>query len=329
MKYSEVVHDLAACGAVWHFYDTQFHLLHQSNAVKFPWGSTHWELWIRAQHFNNARFSKVQVPVCNNLSSGRPLVPKGFCRKFHRGKDCLGCNFKHQCFKCGVIHPALRCNFHPKVQVPVCNNLSSGRPLVPKGFCCKFHRGKDCLGCNSKHQCFKCGVIHPALRCNFHPKVQVPVCNNLSSGRPLVPKGFCRKFHRGKDCLGCNFKHQCFKCGVIHPALRCNFHPKQSTPCTLLTSILYSGFPLHFWGVCVSFFANNLISDQQNPEIVSAKISKELAACQLAGPFDRPPFPNFRVSPLGVVPKKAPVEYRLIHHLSFPCGASVNDRYST
>ncbi len=214
MKYSEVVHDLAACGAVWHFYDTQFHLLRQSNAVEFPWGSTHWELWIRAQHFNNARFSKVQVPVCNNLSSGRPLVPKGFC--------------------------------------------------------CKFHRGKD--------------------------------------------------------CLGCNFKHQCFKCGVIHPALRCNFHPKQSTPCTLLTSILYSGFPLHFWGVCVSFFANNLISDQQNPEIVSAKISKELAACQLAGPFDRPPFPNFRVSPLGVVPKKAPVEYRLIHHLSFPCGASVNDR---
>ena len=100
-----------------------------------------------------------------------------------------------------------------------------------------------------------------------------------------------------------------------------------------MTSILSTGFkfgfPLHFRGDRISFFANNLISAQQNPEIVSAKISKELAAGRLAGPFDSPPLPNFRVSPLGVVPKKAPGEYRLIHHLSFPRGASVNDGIST
>ena len=46
-------------------------------------------------------------------------------------------------------------------------------------------------------------------------------------------------------------------------------------------------------------------------------------------PFDRPPLPNFRVSPLGVVPKKASGEYRLIHHLSFPSRSSVNDGIST
>ena len=40
---------------------------------------------------------------------------------------------------------------------------------------------------------------------------------------------------------------------------------------------------------------------------------------------DKPPFPSFRVSPLGVVPKKAPGEFRLIHHLSYPRGSSVND----
>ncbi|CAB4014220.1 Hypothetical predicted protein, partial [Paramuricea clavata] len=75
-----------------------------------------------------------------------------------------------------------------------------------------------------------------------------------------------------------------------------------------LTSILYTGFKfgfsLHFEETRTSFFANNLISAQQNPEIVSAKLSKELAAGRLAGPFDFPPFPKFRVSPLGVVPKK-------------------------
>lgn len=96
-----------------------------------------------------------------------------------------------------------------------------------------------------------------------------------------------------------------------------------------LTSTLYSGFKfgfsLHFKGARVSFFANNLVSAQENPQIVSAKLFKECQADRLAGPFDHPPFVQFRVSPLGVVPKKAPGEYRLIHHLSFPNGDSVND----
>ena len=38
-----------------------------------------------------------------------------------------------------------------------------------------------------------------------------------------------------------------------------------------------------------------------------------------------PPVPGFRTSPLGVVQKKAPGEYRVIHHLSYPQGNSVND----
>ena len=100
-----------------------------------------------------------------------------------------------------------------------------------------------------------------------------------------------------------------------------------------MTPILSTGFKFgfrhHFRGDRISFFANNLISAQQNPEIVSAKISKELAGGRLAEPFDSPPFPNIRVSPLWVVPKKAPGEYRLIHHLSFPRGASVNDGISS
>ena len=118
MKYSEVVRDLAARGADWRFYDSQFRLLRQSNPTEFPLGSTHWELWIRAQHFNNSRFSKAQMPARNNSSNAGSMVPKGFCRKFHRGTDCPGCSFKHQCFKCGVVHPALRCNFRPQQSTP-------------------------------------------------------------------------------------------------------------------------------------------------------------------------------------------------------------------
>ena len=118
MKYSEVVRDLAARGADWRFYDSQFRILRQSNPAEFPWGSTHWELWIRAQNFNNARFSKAPMPARQNSSNAGFVVPKGYCRKFHRGTDCSGCSFKHQCFKCGAVHPALRCNFRPQQSTP-------------------------------------------------------------------------------------------------------------------------------------------------------------------------------------------------------------------
>ena len=45
----------------------------------------------------------------------------------------------------------------------------------------------------------------------------------------------------------------------------------------------------------------------------------------MAGPFSEQPFSNFMVSPVGLVPKKTPGEFRMIHHLSFPEGNSVND----
>lgn len=55
------------------------------------------------------------------------------------------------------------------------------------------------------------------------------------------------------------------------------------------------------------------------------RIQQELLCSRIAWPFiEPPPFPNIQVSPLGLVPKKSPGEHRLIHHLSFPEGASIN-----
>ena len=56
---------------------------------------------------------------------------------------------------------------------------------------------------------------------------------------------------------------------------------------------------------------SRLLSGQDNPEVVDAKLNKEYETGRLAGPFH-----PFRVSRLGVVPKKTPGEFRLIHHLS-------------
>ena len=62
----------------------------------------------------------------------------------------------------------------------------------------------------------------------------------------------------------------------------------------------------------------------KNPREVTDKLNKEVLSGGTIGPFDRPPFENFQISPLGLVPKKAPGEFCHIHHLPFLEGSSVN-----
>lgn len=85
------------------------------------------------------------------------------------------------------------------------------------------------------------------------------------------------------------------------------------------------GFCLHFHGPQIGHFSTNLLSAAQHPEIVDSKLAKEVLAGRVPCPFTHPPLDNFKVSPLGVIPKKQPGEYRMIHHLSFPHGGSVNN----
>lgn len=88
------------------------------------------------------------------------------------------------------------------------------------------------------------------------------------------------------------------------------------------------GFSIHHEGQRISSHSQNLMSALHNPDMVDLKIEKELLAGRLSGPFEMPPLSPFRVSPLGVIPKKTPGEFRLIHHLSYPRGSSVNDGIS-
>ena len=72
------------------------------------------------------------------------------------------------------------------------------------------------------------------------------------------------------------------------------------------------GFRINFTGEITSFEAPNLKSALQNPDILFSKLSRELDAERIVGPFDTAPFPVFRTSPVGIVPKKVPNEFRLI-----------------
>ena len=46
---------------------------------------------------------------------------------------------------------------------------------------------------------------------------------------------------------------------------------------------------------------------------------------RLAGPFSKSPLPNLMISPIGLVPKTEAGKFRLIQHLSYPEGSSIND----
>ena len=85
------------------------------------------------------------------------------------------------------------------------------------------------------------------------------------------------------------------------------------------------GFRINHIGQLTPLESPNLQSALQNPEILFSKLSKDLESGRIAGPFRTEPFPVFRTSPVGLVPKKTPKEVRLIHHLSYPKGSSVND----
>ena len=60
--------------------------------------------------------------------------------------------------------------------------------------------------------------------------------------------------------------------------------------------------------------------EQEALEFARKEILGDVEAGRRIGPFDpsSTPFPNFRISPCGVIPKKGSSKLRLIHHLSWP-----------
>ena len=86
------------------------------------------------------------------------------------------------------------------------------------------------------------------------------------------------------------------------------------------------GFRLGFIGKRVEQTSKNITSAFDLKSNILEKINKEINKGRVAGPFDKVPLSNFRSSPIGLVPYKLPGDYRLIHHLSWPQGTSVNDQ---
>ena len=88
---------------------------------------------------------------------------------------------------------------------------------------------------------------------------------------------------------------------------------------------LQHGFALEYEGQFKFRAPQNLPSARQDPQIIKDKLFKEVSLGRMLGPFNSPPLHNLMCSPVGLVPKKNSDELRMIMHLSYPYGGSIND----
>ncbi|MEW8548002.1 MAG: hypothetical protein AB2693_31240, partial [Candidatus Thiodiazotropha sp.] len=89
--------------------------------------------------------------------------------------------------------------------------------------------------------------------------------------------------------------------------------------------VFSEGFSLGVVGTVPPSISPNHSSAVAHSQFVDEKIKQELKLNRIKGPYTAPPFERFKVSPLGVIPKKEPNAFRLIQDLSFGTpGTAVN-----
>lgn len=93
-----------------------------------------------------------------------------------------------------------------------------------------------------------------------------------------------------------------------------------------LCSGLREGFRIGYTGPRRPYVSKNLKTANLLPEIIEGNLLDEVKQGRTVGPFISPPFANFQVYPLGLVPKKNSSKWRTIFHLSYPksSNSSVN-----
>lgn len=139
----------------------------------------------------------------------------------------------------------------------------------------------------------------------------------LSSTAPLLSK----QCSHGQYCVRCKYASPVIVAKILPWLER---YPLKDSASTLREGFS-KGFKLGYSGVRSSRDSTNLKSVQLDPAAVLVKLDKEISLGRIAGPFKYRPLKNLMVSPIGLVPKSEPGSFRLIQHLSFPHGSSVND----
>lgn len=145
-----------------------------------------------------------------------------------------------------------------------------------------------------------------------------PLDAQNNSSMANVSKIFCA---HGKYCLQCKYLSP-IKLVPLKKWL--DRYPNRVSADMLLKGFT-AGFRLEYKGVRAAREAPNLKSVKIDPNAIVKKLEKEISLGRIAGPFNNRPLERLIISPVGLVPKAEPGKLRLIQHLSYPEGSSVND----
>ncbi len=124
------------------------------------------------------------------------------------------------------------------------------------------------------------------------------------------------------NCVCCKYPSP-IKIDVLIPLLQ-DYPDRKSA--IILREGFVNGFRLGYLGDRKAREAPNLKSVLKDPVRAVEKLNKEIQKNRIAGPFKECPIKNLMVSPIGLVPKSEPGKFRLIQHLSYPEGDSINDK---
>ena len=104
-------------------------------------------------------------------------------------------------------------------------------------------------------------------------------------------------------------------------------YPDTETAAFLLNGFK-NGFKIPYEGPRHDRHSKNHGSAFMQPDLINERLQDEINLGRVAGPFDSPPLENLLISPIGLVPKSTPGQFRLIFDLSYPHGSSVNSGIS-
>ncbi|XP_039535194.1 uncharacterized protein LOC120484211 [Pimephales promelas] len=218
-------------------------------------------------------------------------------------------------------------------------------------------RNISCAVCRSvSHPTTSCPQVNPFVSSETAPVKSTsytprPATSNLHeakfSSRALTDnKQPCNNFNIGKCTRQrCRYLHICSFCGGAHARPVCpvykdvnkksrNYlstpvnisrlsielahHPDSEFTEYLLSGLLHGFKPGVVCPLSQNIICDNLQSALAEPDVVDNLIKKEVESGFMIGPFDEPPFKNFRISPIGVATRKFSGKKRLIVDLSAP-----------
>ncbi|KAG1925403.1 proline-rich protein 36-like [Pimephales promelas] len=156
-------------------------------------------------------------------------------------------------------------------------------------------------------------------------------CNNFNIGKCTRQR--CRYLHICSFCGGAHARPVCpvYKdvnkksrnylstpVNISRLSIELAHHPDSEFTEYLLSGLLHGFKPGVVCPLSQNIICDNLQSALAEPDVVDNLIKKEVESGFMIGPFDEPPFENFRISPIGVATRKFSGKKRLIVDLSAP-----------